>query len=97
MSAKKATPTWSAVKTKLSNFDHAGLICLVQDLYAASTDTRTSLHARLRLGGDALAPYKATDRGLWPDVLQQQGTSVAKAKKAIADCKMGVGHGRWAG
>jgi len=43
-------------------------------------------------------PYKATiDRGLWPDVLQQQGTSVAKAKKAIADCKMGVGYGRWAG
>ncbi len=98
MSAKKPTPTWSAVNTRLSNVDHAGLICLVQDLYAASKDTRTSLHARLRLGGDALAPYKATiDRGLWPDALQQQGTSVAKAKKAIADYKMGVGHGRWAG
>jgi len=62
MSAKKPTPTWSAVKTKLSNFDHAGLICLVHDLYAASKDTRTSLHARLSLGGDALAPLQGHHR-----------------------------------
>lgn len=92
MSAKKPTPTWSAVKTKLSNFDHAGLISLVQDLYAASKDTRTFLHARLHLGGDALAPYKATkDRFQWPDVLQQEGISVAKAKNAIADYKRASG------
>jgi hypothetical protein len=92
MSAKKPNPTWIDVKTKLSNFDQVGLINLVQDLYAASMDTRTFLHVRLRLGGDALAPYKASiDRWLWPDVLQQQDTSVAKAKKAIADYKMASG------
>ena len=92
MSAKKPTPTWSAVKTKLSSFDHAGLISLVQHLYAASKDTRTFLHARLRLGGDPLAPYKATiDRFLWPAVLQQEGISVAKAKNAIADYKRASG------
>ena len=84
MSTKKPTPTWIDVKTKLSNFDQAGLISLVQDLYAASKDTRTFLHARLRLGGDALAPYKATiNRRLWPDMLQQQDTSVAARVKGV--------------
>lgn len=88
MSAKKPTPTLIDVKTKLSNFGQAALISLVLDLYAASKDTRTFLHVWLRLGGDALAPYKASiGRWLWPDVLRQQDTSVAKAKKAIADYK----------
>ena len=68
------------------------MISLVQDLYAASKDTQTFLHVRLHLGGDALAPYKASiDRWLWPDVLQQQETSVAKAKQAIADYKKASG------
>ena len=88
MSAKKPTPTLIEVKTKLSNFGQAALISLVPDLYAASKDTRTFLNVWLRLGGDALAPYKASiGRWLWPDVLRQQDTAVAKAKKAIADYK----------
>ena len=67
------------------------MISLAQDLYAASKDTRTFLRVRLRLGGDALAPFKASiDRWLWPNVLQQD-TSVAKAKKAIADYKKASG------
>ena len=32
----KNTPSWSDVKTKLADFDRAGLLGLVQDLYAAS-------------------------------------------------------------
>ena len=47
MSAHKPNPTWTDVKTQLSNFDHAGLISLVQDLYAARKDTRSFLHVRL--------------------------------------------------
>lgn len=39
MAAKKTTPSWSEVKTKLTDFDRIGLIGLVQDLYAASKDT----------------------------------------------------------
>jgi hypothetical protein len=59
---------------------------------ATSKDTRTFLHVRLHLGSDALAPYNASiDRWLWPDVLQRQETSVAKAKQAIADYKMASG------
>ena len=45
------------------------------------------------LGGDVLKPYKVTiDRWLWPDVFKNQDTSVAKAKKAIADYKKAIGH-----
>ena len=93
MATKKNTPGWSDVKTKLADFDRAGLIGLVQDLYAASKDNQAFLHARFALGGDVLKPYKATiDRWLWPDVLKNQDTSVAKAKKAITDYKKAVGQ-----
>jgi len=92
-SSKKTTPSWSDVKDKLTDFDRAGLIGLVQDLYAASKDNQTFLHARFALGGDVLKPYKATiDRWLWPDVFKNQDTSVAKAKKAIADYKKAIGQ-----
>jgi len=93
MATKKITPSWSDVKTKLADFDRAGLIGLVQDLYAASKDNQAFFHARFALGDDVLKPYKATiARWLWPDVFKNQDTSVAKAKKAIADYKKAVGQ-----
>lgn len=93
MATKKNTPTWSDVKTKLTDFDRAGLIGLVQDLYTASKDNQVFLHARFALGGDVLKPYKATiDRWLWPDVFKNQDTSVSKAKKAISDYKKAIGQ-----
>ena len=55
----KSTPSWSDVKTKLADFDRAGLMGLVQDLYAASKDNQAFLHARFGLGEDVLKPYKA--------------------------------------
>lgn len=93
MAAKKSTPGWSDVKTRLADFDRAGLIGLVQDMYAASKDNQTFLHARFALGDDVLKPYKtAIDRWLWPDFFKNQDTSVAKAKKAISDYKKAVGQ-----
>ena len=92
MATKKANPSWIDIKAKLADFDRDGLLGLLQNLYADSKDNQAFLHARLRLGGDVLKPYKATiDRWLWPNVLQQQDTSVAKAKKAIADYKKASG------
>ena len=86
-------PTWSDVKAKLTEFDRAGLLGLVQDLYAADKGNQAFLHARFGLGGDVLAPYKARiDCWLWPDVARNQWTSVATAKKAIADYKRAVGQ-----
>jgi hypothetical protein len=35
----KSQPKWTDVKAKLASFDRAGLLGLVQDLYAAHTDT----------------------------------------------------------
>jgi hypothetical protein len=57
---KKSQPSWTDVKAKLSGLDRAGLIGLVQDLYAASKDNQAFLHARFALGDDVLKPYKAT-------------------------------------
>lgn len=92
-SRKKNAPSWSDVKGKLTDFDRAGLIGLVQDLYAASNDNQAFLHARFALGDDVLRPYKATiDRWLWPDVFKNQDTSVAKAKKAITDYRKAGGQ-----
>ena len=89
----KSTVRWSEVKASLAGFDRDGLLTLVRDLYAASPDNQAFLHARLGLGGDVLEPYKATiSRWLWPDVFKNQDTSVAKAKKAIADYRQAVGQ-----
>jgi hypothetical protein len=90
---KKNTPTWIDVKAKLADFDRAGLIGLVQDLYVASKDNQAFMHARFGLGDDVLKPYKVTiDRWLWPDVFKNQDTSVSKAKKAISDYKKAIGQ-----
>jgi hypothetical protein len=93
MATKKNTPSWSDVKTKLADFDRAGLLVLLQDLYAVNKDNQTFLHARLSLGDDVLKPYKVIiDRWLWPDVFKNQNTSVAKAKKPITDYKKAIGQ-----
>jgi hypothetical protein len=93
MATKKAAPSWSDVKTSLTDIDRAGLLGLLHDLYAANKDNQTFLHARLSLGDDVLKPYKAIiDRWLWPDVFKNQDTSVTKAKKPIADYKKAIGQ-----
>ena len=93
MVTKKNSVSWSNVKTKLADFDRAGLLGLLQDLYAANKDNQTFLHARLNLGDDVLKPYKTTiNRWLCPDVLRNQDFSIAKAKKPIADYKKAIGQ-----
>lgn len=92
MTTHKLNPSWSKVKTRLAGFDRAGLIGLIQDLYAANRDNQNFLHARFDLGPDVLKPYKATiQRWLWPDVLKHQDVSVSKAKKAIGDYRKAIG------
>jgi hypothetical protein len=66
---------------------------LIQDLYAAHKDNQTFLHTRFGLGEDVLKHYKETlDRWLWPNVLRNQDTSVAKAKQAISSYRKAVGE-----
>ena len=93
MTARKTTPSWANLRTKLADFDRDRLLGLVQDLYKASKENQSFLHARFALGGDVLKPYKLTiDRWLWPDVIKNEPTSVSKAKKAISDYKKAVGQ-----
>ena len=90
---RKSKPGWSDIKVRVAGFDHAGLLGLVQDLYAASKDNQAFLHARFAVAEDALKPYKATiRRWLWPEVFKKQDTSVSAAKKAIADYRKAVGR-----
>jgi hypothetical protein len=90
---KKTAPTWSDTKARLAEFDRAGLLAVVQDLYVASKDNRTFLHTRFGLGADALEPYKAIiARWVSPDVYKNQSISVSKAKKAVADYKKASGQ-----
>jgi hypothetical protein len=56
---KSTLPSWKAVKEALQSFDRAGLLGLVQDLYARDKGNKAFLHARLGLGSDQLAPYRA--------------------------------------
>jgi len=89
----KSQQRWSDVKAKLASVDRAGLLVLVQDLYGAHQDNRTFLHTRFGFGEDVLDTYKQTiDRWLWPDVLRNQDTSVANAKRAIANYRKAVGE-----
>ncbi len=89
---QKATPTWSDVKTKLIDFDRAGLMGLVQDLYAANKDIKAFLHARFDLGDDPLEPYKDVITS-WINPLDLRSPiSVSKAKKAISDYKKAQGQ-----
>lgn len=92
-STRASKVVWSDVKARLADVDRAGLIKLIQDLYAAGKDNQNFLHARFGLGDDVLKPYQATiDRWLWPDVFKNQDISVAKAKKAISDYKKAIGQ-----
>ena len=49
MTPKKTSPGWSHVKAKLADFDRAGLVGLLQDLYAVDKDNQAFLHARFAL------------------------------------------------
>ena len=92
MTLKKGKPGWRDVKGALVDFDRAGLLALVQDMYAASKDNQVFLHARFGLGEDALEPYRVViERWLCPDVYKNQDYSVAKARKPIADYKKAIG------
>ena len=85
-------PAWNDTKAMLVNFDRSGLIGLLKDLHALNPDNRAFLHARLALGADPLAPYKAMiARWICPDVMRNQNTSAAKAKKAIAGYRKATG------
>jgi len=90
---KSTLPSWKVVKAAIQSFDRDGLLGLVQDLYAVDKNNRAFLHARLGLGSDQLAPYKAIiSRWICPDLMKSETVSISKAKKAIADYQKAIGE-----
>ena len=93
ITTSRSKPAWKDVKVRIQELDRAGLLALIQDLYAANKGNQAFLHARFSLGEDVLGPYKQTiDRWLSPDVFRGQDVSVSKAKQAVADLKKAGGH-----
>lgn len=92
MATKDTMPGWSELKAKLADFDRAGLVGLVQDLYPASKDHHTFLHARFGLGDNVLKPCKDTISHWIRPQDPRPPISVAKARKAISDYRKAVGH-----
>ncbi|MGH6894125.1 MAG: hypothetical protein ACREEP_17915, partial [Dongiaceae bacterium] len=71
-------------------FDRAGLLGLVQDLYAVNKENQVFLHARFSVGADPLAVYKKRiETALFPD--WNKPVRIAEAKKAIADYRKAIG------
>jgi hypothetical protein len=89
----KAKPFWSDIKIRLAEFDRAGLMQLVSDLYGFSKDNQTFMHARFAFSVNALDDYKKRIRlALAPDISRHYGNpSVATAKKAISEYIKAVG------
>jgi len=90
----KIKPTWSDVKAKVSDFDKAGLIQLLAELYSFHKDNQSFLHARFSLGPNPLNDYrKKIAVALAPDHHGKRDgkISVAEAKKAISAYSKAVG------
>lgn len=87
-------PSWSDIKIRLADFDRAGLIQLVSDLYASSKDNKTFLHARFAFGADALNDYKKRIQiALAPDISRRFiKPSVATAKKSVSEYTKAIGE-----
>ncbi|MEK7207057.1 MAG: hypothetical protein AAB134_04155 [Pseudomonadota bacterium] len=87
----KTQPVWGEVKTRLSEFDRAGLLALVQDLYALNKTNQSFLHARFSPGMDSLAVYKKRIHdALFPD--WNKPVRVAEARKAITEYRKAIGQ-----
>lgn len=91
---KRVSPSWIDVRAVLQTFDRAGLLGLVQDLYAASKDNQAFLHARLGLGHDQLKPYKASiSSWICPDLTNEKPAHI-DFKSQEGDC--GLQESGWA-
>jgi hypothetical protein len=91
---QKSKPSWSDIKNKLADFDRAGLMQLVADLYAFSKDNQTFMHARFSLVANPLDDYKKRiSLALAPDLSRRNANpSVATAKKSISEYTKAVGN-----
>ena len=89
---KSGNPTWSDVKSAVSDLDQKELLKLIADLYRFSKDNQAFFHARFEVGDDPLGPYKKTIDGcMYPDVVRNKPIQISKAKKAISNYSKAIG------
>jgi hypothetical protein len=84
---KKTAPTWSDVKGKLTEFDRAGLLGVVQDLYAISKDNQAFLHALVRDGVRSVAARLQMTRS--PSPVARPTLTTFLDKRALAHKNIG--------
>jgi hypothetical protein len=93
----KIRPTWRDVKAKVGEFERAGLLQLVAELYSFHKDNQSFLHARFGLGLNPLDDYrKKIAVALAPDVHGKRDgkISVADAKRAVSAYSKAVGDSK---
>lgn len=84
--------SWRDVKQQVNKLEPSTLVTWLGDLYALNADNRAFMHARLGLGDDPLAAYKAViDRWVCPNVQRNQDISVNKASRALHQCAKAMG------
>lgn len=87
----KTHPSWVDVKARVAEFDRAGLLTLLQDLYGLSKANQSFLHARFSLGTDALAAYKKRIHdALFPE--WNKPVRIVEAKRAISEYRRAIGR-----
>lgn len=83
-----STPKWGDIKQHLSKMDNAGLLTVIQDLYASNKECKAFLHARFDPSAGVDSYKKTIKQWINPD---SYSYSVSKAKKPIADFKKASG------
>lgn len=83
---KVKAPTWTSLKPKLAEKNHAELLRLVADLYSLSEENRRFITTRYSGSSNNSAPYKnIISDSLYPDVFENEPIKLAIGKKAISD------------
>jgi len=88
---KKTQPTWTDVKSVLSNMRREELISTIDALYKLRKENKQFLHTRFKLGENALDEYKLQiSQGVNPSSVKAK-ISFKNARQALSDYKNAIG------
>lgn len=88
MPANAKKPSWTNVKSILATQDKTALLMLIKDLYALNKHNKTFIETRYFKSADSIEPYKKRiEDALYPDEMNNEAVSFAKARKASVNTK----------
>lgn len=86
MKKTEKKPSWRDVKQILADKSNSELLKLIADLYSASADNKSFIHARYSDGESGIEPYKKIIAdAMYPDVYSRKKLELSVGKKAITD------------